>query len=202
MQPARRLRVVRRIGSTPGAAAGFSLIELVGVLVLLSLLATVTIVSWRALVPRTKLNSAVRELASALAEARSDAISRNADFEIEYYFEETPEHPRGYRIVTPFRREGGAGLAARPEERFARTFVRLPEDVVFKRITVQGEDYLRNMVSVRFDALGSASDHSVVLQQLPYDNNLYTIEVQALTGLIQFHEGEFRREPPRDGDFQ
>ena len=183
-------------------ARGFSLIELMGVVALLAILATITTVSWRALVPRTKLNSAVRELAAALHEARSDAISRNAEFEIEYYFEATSEHPRGYRVVTPFRREGGAGLAAHPEDRFARAFVALPSDVFFKRITVQGEDYLRDSVSVRFDPLGAASDHQIVLAQTPYENNLYTLEVQALTGLIQFHDGEFRREPPDEADFR
>jgi prepilin-type N-terminal cleavage/methylation domain-containing protein len=184
------------------ARAGFSLVELMGVVVLLGVLATVATVSWRALVPRTRLNAAVRELAAALHEARSDAISRSAEFEIEYYFEETADHPRGYRVVTPFAREGGSGLAARPEDRFARSFKLLPKDVFFRRITVQGTDHVQGSVSVRFSALGAASDHTIVLAQEPYANNLYTIEVQALTGLIEFHEGEFRRDPPKDSDFQ
>ncbi len=190
-------RSIARLG-----VRGFSLIELMGVVALLAVLATITTVSWRALVPRTKLNAAVRELAAALHEARSDAISRNAEFEIEYYFEATADHPKGYRVVTPFRREGGSGLAAHPDERFARAFVALPIDVFFKRITVQGVDYLRDSVSVRFDPLGAASDHQIVLAQTPYENNVYTLEVHALTGTIQFHEGEFVREPPDDGDFK
>jgi hypothetical protein len=38
--------------------------------------------------------------------------------------------------------------------------------------------------------------------QQPYRNNIFTIEVQALTGLIQFHSGEFVRDLPDDADFE
>ena len=54
---------------------------------------------------------------------------------------------------------------------------------------------------MRFDPRGSASDHTIVLLQQPFQY-VYTIEVQALTGLIQFHDGEFQRQAPEDRDFQ
>ncbi len=183
------------------AAGAFTLVELIGILVILGMLATLTVVSWKAVLPRTELNSAVRELASRLSEARSDAIARNAEFQIEYYFEEQDGHPRGYRVVTPFRRGGQGGLAAADEERLARSWVLLPKTVRFKSITVDGEAHTTGQVGVRFDPLGGASDHLVVLEQEPY-GNLYTIEVLALTGLIRFHDGEFTREPPDEGDFR
>jgi Tfp pilus assembly protein FimT len=182
------------------AAAGFSLIELIGILVILSMLASLTFVTWQAIVPRTELNSTVRALAATLHEARSDAIARNAEFTIEYYFEETPEHPRGYRVVTPFRREGG-GLAAADEERLAHAWQPLPEGIVFRKIVLNGEERLTGQVIVRFDPLGGASDHSIVLEQVQFEN-LYTIEVLALTGLIRFHDGEFTRQAPEEGDFR
>jgi prepilin-type N-terminal cleavage/methylation domain-containing protein len=185
----------------PAAAAGFTLIELLVILVILGMLATLTAVTWQSVLPRSELNSAVRELASTLSEARSDAIARNAEFTIEYYFEETDSHPRGYRVVTPFRVGNQGGLAARDEERLARRWQLLPDSIVFKSITVDGRRYADGVVTVRFDPLGAASDHIVVLEQLPYEN-LYTIEVLALTGQVRFHDGEFMREYPREGDFQ
>lgn len=179
---------------------GFTIVELMVMVVILGMLATLTVMSWRAILPSTELNSAVRELAGTLSEARSDAIARNAEFGIEYYFEETSEHPRGYRVITPFRIGGQGGLAAQDEQRMARGWVRLPDSVEFQAITVDGKTYTTGRVTVRFDPLGAASDHTIVLVQPEYEN-FYTIEVLALTGLIRFHDGVFQRELPQESDF-
>lgn len=179
---------------------GFTLVELLGVVVILGMLATVAWVAYESLVPQSVLNSSVRELASTIQEARSEAIVRCAPYWIEYYFEDTEEHPRGYRVVTPFRLDERGGIAMRDEERVTRTFVPLPENVFFQEIVVNGEPVTRGQVVVRFDPLGTATDHTIILQQKPYDN-IFTIEVQALTGLISFHDGVFRRDPPKEADF-
>lgn len=170
------------------------------IVILLGVLASLIFVSIQGLLPRTELNSAIRELSATLHEARSDAISRNAEFRIEYYFEAGDGHPRGYRVVTPFRAGGDGGLAAYEDERIAREWHTLPPSVEFRRITLNDEDYTTGQVVVSFDPLGSASDHSITLVQMPYEN-VYTIEVLALTGLIRFHDGEFVREYPEHGDF-
>jgi Tfp pilus assembly protein FimT len=190
---------MRTRGARP--AAGFTIIELMGVCVVLALIASTVFISWEAILPRTKLNSAVRELAATLSEARSDAIARNAYFSIEYNFEEQDDRPVGYRVITPFRKGSQGGLAAFDEERLAFPWHALPETVRFEKILLNGEDYTGGSVLVRFTPLGAASDHTVVLKQLPYDYK-YTIEVLALTGLIRFHEGEFVREFPRDEEFR
>lgn len=191
---------------SPGHAAlgrrgGFSLIEISVVVLILGMLASLTYMALQGLLPRTELNSAIRELASTLHEARSDAIARNAEFQVEYYFEADEGHPRGYRVVTPYRAGGVGGLAGREDERLAREWHTLPASVRFQSIVLNGETYTTGQVVVRFDALGSASDHRVHLLQQPYGHE-YTIEVLALTGLIQFHEGRFERELPDDGDFR
>jgi prepilin-type N-terminal cleavage/methylation domain-containing protein len=193
------MRLPRR---NPSAALrlGFTLIELLGVMVILGLIASIAFVSYEALVPAAILNSAVRELASTLQETRSEAIARSQPFWIEYYFESTPEHPRGYRVITPFRVGPQGGIAIREDERLALPFKPLPENVEFQEIAVNGISQTKGQVVVRFDPLGTATDHAIVLVQKPYDN-VYSIEVQALTGLISFHEGVFRREAPKDADF-
>lgn len=183
------------------ARAGFTMVELMVMILILSMLTTLTVMTVQSVLPSTELNSAVRELASTLSEARSDAIARNAEFQIEYYFEETAEHPRGYRVITPFRIGGQGGLAYEEEQRMARNWVALPDSVAFQSITIDGKTFSTGRVTVRFDPLGGASDHTIVLVQPEYQNH-YTIEVLALTGLIQFHDGVFTREPPQEGDFQ
>jgi prepilin-type N-terminal cleavage/methylation domain-containing protein len=180
---------------------GYTLIELLLVMVALGLLATVVYVTWEAILPRTKLNTAVRELAATLQETRSDAVSRGVAFTVEYAFEENEDHPRGYRVVTPFRAGGQGGLAADDEDRLALAWKRLPENIEFQSITIDGQLILKGLAIVRFDPRGSASDHNIVLVQKPYGNT-YTVEVQALTGFIHMQAGEFVRQPPKDGDFE
>ncbi len=193
------MRAPRKCAAAGGRAA-FTLVELMVMVIILGMLATLTLMTWRSVLPSTELNSAVRALASTLSEARSDAIARNAKFEVEYYFEETAAHPRGFRVITPFRVGGQGGLAYEDEERLARSWIELPESVEFQAITIDGKTYTTGRVTVRFDPLGAASDHTIVLVQPEYQNH-YTIEVLALTGLIRFHDGVFQREPPQENDF-
>jgi len=176
-----------------GARAGFSLVEMLAVLVILGLIAGIVTVSWKAMLPREQLTSSVRALAAALQGARSEAIARNGEFRIEYDFEKSR-----YRTVTPFK--AGGGLAGREDERMAFDWVVMPQTVRFQRIVIDGVEYTRGVVYVRFDPLGAASGHTLTLVQEP-ERNTYTIDVQALTGLIEYHEGVFVREPPRDTDF-
>lgn len=183
-----------------GARAGFTLVELLGVVVILGMIASIVFISYQALVPQSVLNSAVRELASTIQEARSEAIARGAPFWIEYYFEADETHPRGYRVVTPFRADEMGGIAMRDEDRAAGAFKPLPENVEFQQITINGIALKSGQVVVRFDPLGMATDHTVVLVQHPYES-VYTIEVQALTGLISFHDSLFERTPPKEADF-
>ncbi len=188
--PARDGRPQRRAA----ARAGFTLVELMGVSLVLMLVATITFASWRATLPRAQRNAAIRKLASTLHETRSNAIARNAQFEIVYDLNENR-----YWIRTPFR--PGGGLAAFDEERLITGEELLPDNVEFKQIAINGEPYVSDLVTVRFDPLGAASDHTITLVQLP-EESYYTIEVLALTGLIRFHDGLYERQYPDEKDFE
>jgi Tfp pilus assembly protein FimT len=170
------------------------MIEMLAVIVVLGLIATLVSINWQAILPRAELQSAVRVLASTIQGAHSEAISRNAVYKIEYDLDR-----HRYRVNTPFKL--GGGLAAIEEDRMAQNWINLPESVRFSRIQIDGVDFTRGMVFVRFDPLGAASGHIVTLVQQPY-KNFYTIEVQALTGMIDYHEGTFERVPPKEDDFK
>ena len=115
-------------------SAGFSLVELVVVLVILALMATIVAVNWRAILPKTELHSAVRDLAATLQTARSEAISRNSVYHVQYDLDASR-----WRIVTPFR-EGGT-LALVEEERIAPPWKPMPGSVRFQSITVDGIEF-------------------------------------------------------------
>lgn len=176
-------------------AGGFSLIEMMAVLVLLGIIATVVTVNWNAILPKAELHSAVRQLSSTLSGTRSEAIARSATFQVQYDVDQNR-----YRVVTPFKTEGG-GLAVSDEDRRASDWTPLPSSVHFQAITVDGIEYTKGLVFVRFDALGAASGHTIVLEQLPHKNR-YSIEVQGLLGLIDYHEGVYARTPPNEADFK
>lgn len=173
--------------------SGFSLVEMLAVVVILGLIATVVGVSWRAVLPNEELNSSVRALAATLQSARSEAIARNGEYRIQYDLDEGR-----YRTVTPFK--SGGGRAAREEERLALPWVALPGSVRFHKLVVDGIEHVRGIVFVRFDPLGAASGHTITLVQSP-DDMYFTVDVQSLTGLIEYHEGQFVREPAKEGDF-
>lgn len=174
--------------------AGFSLIEMLAVVVIMGLIAGIVSVSWRAMLPNEELNSAVRALAATLQSARSEAIARNGEFRIQYDLDEGR-----YRTVTPFK--SGGGLAAREEERLALPWIVFPKSVHFHRLLIDGVEHLHGLVFVRFDPLGAASGHTITLVQKP-DDMFFTVDVQSLTGLIEYHDGQFAREPAKEGDFE
>lgn len=174
--------------------AGFSLVEMLAVLVILGLIAGIVMVSWRAVLPHEQLHSAVRGLAAALLSARSEAIARNGEFRLEYDLENGR-----YRLMTPFK--NGGGLAAREEDKIAFPWTVFPKGIQFHHVVIDGTEYAKGVVFVRFDPLGAASGHTITLVQKP-DDAFYTVDVQALTGLIEYHEGLYLREPAREGDFQ
>lgn len=173
---------------------GFSLVELLVVVVILGLLAGVTTISWRTIVPRTALNTDVRTLASRISTARSDAISRNSEFQIVYDLDRNR-----YWIRPPYDSEGN--YEPLEEERAILFLTTLKPGVVFKELIVDGETYTDGLVKVRFDPLGASNDHLILLHHEPL-NRYHTIEVLALTGLMRFHDGIFERDQPDDGDFE
>lgn len=179
--------------------AGFTIVEILVVVAIAGLMVGVVSISMEALVPGERLNASIRELASELSRARTEAISRNMEFRVEY-----DQTNNRYRVVTPFAIGGGTVRTfddpEDDEQRYFGPWKDLNPGVAFKRIVIGGVEHVGTTCFVRFDPLGAASDHSVILTQ-PAFENAFTIEVLPLTGLIRMHAGEYLRDFPNDGDF-
>ena len=68
----------------PLRRAGFTLIELMVVVIIIGMIGGIAMVSWEALLPNQKFNTAVRRLSEDLHKTRSEAIARSREFGIYY----------------------------------------------------------------------------------------------------------------------
>jgi prepilin-type N-terminal cleavage/methylation domain-containing protein len=189
------------------AAAGFSLVELMMVVIIIGIISGVAAVSWKKILPAEELHAEVRVLAERILGARSDAISRSGEFWMWYDLDK-----QRYWVSTPFREGGGRAAAQRYEEaieedmkedelgRSAIFLTKLPPGVRIDQVIVDGVEYRAGQVVVVFDALGTSSSHTILLTQPAFDRS-FTLEVQGLTGLIAFHDGVYERDEATDEDF-
>ena len=186
-------RVLRR----SKASGGFTLVELVVVVLIIALMGTVAVVSWQSLLPSAQVNAAIRNLSEVLAGTRSEAISRNAVFEVHYNLDE-----ERYWVRTPYRQGGGKATEEDEDRRVLLHNNNLVGDgLEIQQVTIDEETYHDGTVYVRFDPLGASSAHTVVLYHELFETH-YTLEILPLTGEIRLHEGVlYQREMPRDGAF-
>lgn len=185
------------IRTAPRGTAGFSLLELTLVLIIIGLMASVAMVSWHALLPNQRLNSAIRNLSERLHDTRSKAIAFSHEFEIHYDLDED-----SYYILTPYLLEGGFAIADDDVRRAIHHTNLGPEGIDILSVTVDDKEYREGKIYVRFDPLGASAYHTVVLNQEQYQRR-FMVEALPLTGEIRVKEGlDIRpREPADDGDF-
>lgn len=183
--------------SRSGRRRGFTLVELMVVVVILGLMSGIAMVSWQALLPNQEFHSAVRRLSDVLNGTRSEAIARNREFRIYYDLEADV-----YAVRTPYLAGGGIAIADQEDGRLWTDRVDLGAlGIDIMAVTIDDTTYTDGEVYVRFDPLGASSYHRVVLRQEIFDRD-FTLEVLPLTGEIRFHEGDFTREPAKDSDFE
>lgn len=186
---------VRRGASGPGA--GFSIVELLLVCVVMAMMAVAVGSSMDSMLPKERLNTSVRRLTAEFQSLRSEAISRGLDYYIEYDLDE-----ERYRRILPFSLEGLRFNEEKDddEDRFKGPWQDLAPGVELAQVAINGIVYDSGPAFARFDPRGAASDHQVVLSQPQYEN-FYTVEVLALTGTFKFHRGSYVREAPDERDF-
>ena len=172
------------------------MVELMVVLIILGMAASVVYVSWQALLPNQKLNTAVRNLSEVLYGTRDSAIARNREFQIFYDIDVDR-----YRVRTPFSIDGGFAITEDEERIWIEETSLADQGIRIQEVMIDDEVYTDGEVYVHFDPLGESSYHTIVLYQEQFDRS-FTLEVLPLTGDIRFYDGYFEREPVQDKDFE
>lgn len=179
------------------ARAGFTLVELMVVVIVLGLIGGVAVTSWASMLPNQQFNSAIRELSEVLYGTRSEAIARNREYRIQYDLTKDT-----YRVRTPFKPGGGFATSEEEADHLWANETNLAESGIdLLQITVDGQTYTDGPVEVYFLPLGGSAHHVVQLRQTLFERD-FTLEVLPLTGEIRMHDGLFEREPVDEGDFR
>lgn len=142
---------------------GFTLVELVVVLVLIAALAGIGAMVIGQALPGRQLRDAARELAGQLRFTRAQAIATGTEqvFELDVI---------GKRWRAADRRTG-----------------ELPDDIALRVITARGESPARDVAAVRFFPDGAATGGRIVLS---VDDAAWRVDVGWLTGEVTLSRGE------------
>jgi len=173
--------------------AGFTLVELIAVVVIVGLIASVTVTRLDFLVPKYRLRGAARDVGSVLGLGKAHAAANGKDV----YFEVDLSQGR-FWLLAPFPKleagdEGRLVVEPRPLEYqpiFDRT---LPDGVQITDVILGGRDRTdTGFARVRLSALG-ASSH-VILNLRNDEGKQIAVRLNGFTGLISYVEGRLEAE--------
>jgi len=168
---------------------GFTLVELIAVIVIVGLIAMVTVTRLDFLVPKYRLRGAARDVGSVLGLGKAHAASNGKDV----YFE--VDMARGaYWLLAAFPKSTPADqlpstdVAARPLEYqpiFAQT---LPEGIQFTDVVLGDKDKTNEGRSrARLSALGSSTH--IILNMRNDDGREISVRMNGFTGVISYADG-------------
>ena len=181
-------------GARLSRRCGFTLIELIVVVMILSLIAALAVSKMDLLVPKYRLRGAVRQTASVLQLARSRAAAQGRDVYVRIYLSEGR-----YELLVANEKEDQPWvppdtpeeLIPPPQYEFQAAFAgTLPEGAEFVNV-ILGSDADQTISSgraqIRVSPFG-AGDHVIV--NFRFEDRKAALRLNGLTGIISFYEEE------------
>jgi len=172
---------------TPHPGAGFTLVELIVVILLLGILFSFTAVYLVDLAPIYRVRSASRKLGARIEELRAIAISRGRPMGIRYTLLDDANY---YQIIPPAPED----YPEEPiESRKLGIAIELPKAVRFRHILFPGGGTVdRGTINVLFSPMGNTGSHIVTLEGTSRKGEpiLLSLKFNAITGTIEFYKGE------------
>ena len=157
---------------------GFTLIELILVIVILGVLTASALPSLDGVTPRYALRAGARAIASQIGWARSLAATTDGEYVLRYDLNE-----QQYRMVLPPDPEDDPDLPV--DDREMLPIKHLPTRIIVERIILpEGESYESGIVDITFDAYGASGSHIVYLRN--EEDALISLKFNALLGVVDF----------------
>jgi len=182
--------------AAPCRGAGFTLFEIIIVVLLIGILLAGGAVSMQGAIPKYRLRSAARGVATTIEHTRLMSVTRGAWLGIRYVL--TPgsrdSSSLPYYQVIPPPPDDNPDLP--PEDREGLSKQELPHGVRIAQVILGGNQRVdRGSVNVLFSPMGNSGSHIVVLQG--EGDRVLSVKLNAITGLMDFVEGppiEFARQ--------
>jgi prepilin-type N-terminal cleavage/methylation domain-containing protein len=167
---------------------GFTLVELIAVVVIVGLIAMVTVTRLDFLLPKYRLRGAAREVGSLLGVGKAHAAAQGKDV----YFEVDLAQGRYWLLAAFPKQEPGDDIRVSVESRpleYQQIFDRtLPDGVQFTDVVLGDKDKVNNGRSrARLSALGS-SQH-LILNMRNDEGKEMSVKMNGFTGVITYVEG-------------
>lgn len=169
-------------------SGGFTLVELIAVIVIIGLIAMVTVTRLDFMVPKYRLRGAAREVGSVLGIGKAHAAAQGKDV----YFEVDLAQGRYWLLAAFPKQEPGDDVRVAVESRpleYQPLFDRqLPDGIVFTDVVLGDKDKSTNgRTRARLSALGS-SQH-LILNMRNDEGKEMSVKMNGFTGLISYVEG-------------
>lgn len=178
--------------------AGFTLIEIAVVLLILSMLLGTTVTNMQGMMPESATEAAAREILGTMDLARTQAVARGYPFEVLFDLDE-----QRYAIRTPFDEDGAP--TQDPARRVMMTWHTVREGAVLEGIldpsSPRQERVERGTYVLTYHPAGESADFWAYLGHEAGEQYRVTIRVLALTGLASLLDGEVRPETVTENDF-
>ncbi len=177
-------------------SAGFTLIEIAVVLLILSMLLGTTISNMRGMVPAAATEASAREILGVLDFARTQAVASGQSYEVVFDLDE-----QRYAIRTPYDLDGNP-----TEDVTLRTVLqwrRMAAGTLLEGVLdAGGQRRERGTWSIAFHPAGDSQDFwAYVSHEAAPDANRVTVRVLGLTGLATLIQGEALPPALQENDF-
>ena len=179
----------------PANRAGFTLIEISGVVVIMALLITTATVNLDRVLPSSRSESAARELLSTLDLARTSAVAQGRSYWVELDLDEG-----SFRILLPYDADGRPVRS--PEDRGSLEPRSLPDGVHFAGVMPSGGRYVEaGKFELGFDQIGSADELYIHLSNDAGEGYDLTARILSLTGHARVMKGKVMPPVVSEADF-
>ncbi len=170
-----------------GRSRGFTMFELVMVILLLGILFSIMVFSIGGLAPIYRVRSSSRTLGAKIEELRALAIATGRPLGIRYNM---GDEPHSWQLIPPAPDDA-------PEEpiesRKLGIATELPTGVHFRRISIPGVGaFERRSVNVIFSPMGNTGSHVLTLEGQAKDGSpiVLSVKFNAITGSVDFVDGD------------
>lgn len=179
--------------------AGFTLIEITAVVIIIGMVASIAIVRLDGMLPSTRTESAARQLLAQLDFARTQSIAKAQEYDVVFDFDE-----QRYAIRIPFDEDGK--IVRDREERDLLSWHYFEHGTYLRGlIDTRGELRTEGQYALTYNPLGTAREIYVYLSATMADESLgdyeLTVRVLALTGIASVFQGHIEPQLLVENDF-